>query len=202
LDTAINTSQLLNTALTIAPKITTVFPKTSLGSQLQTVATILASRQQLGNQRQIFFCSMGGFDTHSGQLGAHASLYPQLSQAMQAFYNATVELNLAHAVTSFTLSEFGRTLKPSAGGGSDHGWGSHHFIMGDAVNGGDFYGRFPTLSLKGGVDAGTEGRWIPTTSVEEYGARLATWFAAIDPAALFPNIDNFYRNRSDLWFLG
>jgi uncharacterized protein (DUF1501 family) len=153
-------------------------------------------------KRQIFFASLGSFDTHTDQLATQASLLGQLGTAMKAFHDATVELGVAGAVTSFTLSDFGRTFQPDSGGGSDHAWGSHHLVMGDAVRGGDFFGTYPTLALSGPDDASTEGRWIPTVSVDQYGATLAKWFGVL-PAQMpqvFPNLGNF--DRADLGFLG
>ncbi|MDX6272545.1 MAG: hypothetical protein QOD28_3768, partial [Acidobacteriota bacterium] len=133
-----------------------------------------------------------------GQMAANGqgALLAQVSQAMKAFYDATVELGVQSSVTSFTLSDFGRTLQPSGGGaavGSDHGWGNHHFIMGGAVRGGDFYGRFPTLVVGGPDDADTRGRWIPSTSVEQYAATLAAWYglSASDIPLVFPFIGRF-----------
>lgn len=190
---AIVNSQLLNQALSNAAPLQTQFPSTSLGKQLQQVAKIIAARGALGARRQIFFCSLGGFDTHNNQLPTQASLLAQLGQAMRAFYAATVELGVATSVTTFTLSDFGRTLKPAAGGGTDHAWGSHHFIMGGAVRGGDFYGRYPTLTIGGPDDASNEGRWIPNVAVDQYGATLALWFG-LPPSELtsvFPNIGRF-----------
>jgi uncharacterized protein (DUF1501 family) len=126
-------------------------------------------------------------------LGAHADLLRQVSQAMNAFYNATVELGCADRVTTFTASDFGRTYG-SNGDGSDHGWGAHHLILGGAVKGGDIYGRMPTLTI-GGPDDTTNGRWIPTTSVDEYGATLARWFGVSDTnmTVAFPNIGRFAK---------
>lgn len=123
--------------------------------------------------RQIFFATLDGFDTHGGQLPSQDSLLQQLSQAMGALYNATVELGVDQQVTTFTSSEFGRTLQPSSGGGSDHAWGGRQMVMGGAVIGGDLYGRYPTLAFAGPDDANTRGTMIPTTSVEQYGATLA-----------------------------
>jgi uncharacterized protein (DUF1501 family) len=119
---------------------------------------------------------------------------------MATFYRATVKLGVASNVTTFTLSDFGRTLQPASGAGSDHGWGSHHFIMGGAVRGGDFYGTFPTLALNGPDDAGAEGRWVPTVSVDQYAATLATWYGASssDLSVILPNIGRFAS--SDLGF--
>jgi uncharacterized protein (DUF1501 family) len=119
-----------------------------------------------------------------------------------AFYAATQELGVGNAVTTFTLSDFSRTFKPDSNSGSDHAWGSHHMIVGGAVKGGDFYGKFPTLALGGPDDATGEGRWIPTTSLDQYGATLANWFGvqAVDLPAIFPNLSNF--SNQTLGFLG
>ncbi len=123
----------------------------------------------------------------------------QLGDAMKAFYDSTVELNVASQVTTFTESDFGRTCQPSGGStlGSDHAWGSHHFVVGGAVNGGNLYGQFPTLALSGPDDANTRGVWIPTTSLDQYAATLATWFG-VDSGNLgqvFPNLVNFPSPR-------
>lgn len=191
--TGIINTNTLNQALAAAAAVQTVFPNTGLGRQLQQVARIIAARSSLGLKRQIFSCSIGGFDTHNNQLATHVTLLTQLSQAMSAFYAATVELGVTTNVTTFTLSDFGRTLKPASGGGTDHAWGSHHFMMGGAVRGGMFYGAYPELTLNGPDDAGSEGRWIPTTSVDQYAATLATWYglAPSDLTRVFPNINRF-----------
>lgn len=188
----------------VSPVLATVFPNTSLGRQLKQIALLIkACTDPVANinmKRQIFFAQIGGFDTHSTQLTGQASLMQQVSQAMSAFYNATVELNVQNNVTSFTLSDFGRTLQPAGTGaqaGSDHAWGNHHFIMGGSVLGNRIYGTYPTLALGGpdDTDSGSNprGRWIPTTSVEQFAATLATWYglSTSDLPAVFPLIGHF-----------
>src|SRR5262249_26931394 len=183
------------------------FPNTGLGNQLKQIAKVIKLNQTapaLGLNRQIFFATLGGFDTHQNEINSHQQLYTQLSQAMNAFYNATVEIGVDPRVTTFTLSDFGRTLQPSGTGaavvGTDHGWGNHQFVMGGSVIGGNFYGVpgpngtiFPTLQLSGPNDTDSRGRWIPTVATEQLGAALATWFG-VTPADLntvFPLLPNF-----------
>jgi uncharacterized protein (DUF1501 family) len=201
-------------SLSTDPALTTVFPDTGLANQLKQVAKLMSLNQTSGNlglNRQIYFCRLGGFDTHQNQIAGQADLLTELSQAMKAFHDATIELNIESRVTTFTLSDFGRTLQPSgsgAGVGSDHGWGNHQFVLGGAVQGGDFYGVpgangtvFPTLSLGGPDDTDSRGRWIPTCAIEQYAATLASWFglSASDIPAVFPLIGRF--TTPDLGFM-
>ncbi len=190
---ALQDSKSLADALAAKPTLATVFPNSDLANQLKQVAQIISVRSALGLQRQIFFVSIGGFDTHSDELAAHNGLYTALSQAMNAFYQATVEIGVASQVTSFTLSDFSRTYAPDSTSGTDHAWGGHHLIAGGAVKGGDFYGKFPTLALAGPDDATDEGRWIPTTSLDQYAGTLANWFGVptADLPTIFPNLPNF-----------
>ncbi len=201
---AVADSQTLSAALASAGSLATVFPKSGLGSQLSQVAQILKVRSALGLSRQIFFCSLGGFDTHNNQIATQQALYSQLSPAMNAFYNATVELGLAQQVTTFTMSDFSRTFQPASGVplGTDHAWGSVQMIMGGAVLGGDIYGTLPTFTLGGPDDSGSNGRWIPTTSIDQYGATMASWFGvqSADLPTIFPNLSNF--TSPTLTFLG
>jgi uncharacterized protein (DUF1501 family) len=165
-----------------------------LAAQLLQVAKLIEARAAIGLKRQIFFVSLGGFDTHTNQIATQSDLLGDVGNAMRSFYDATVSLGVANNVTTFTMSDFGRTFKPAAGGspGSDHGWGSHHLIMGGAVKGG-LYGKMPTLELSGPDDVSKEGRWLPTTAVDQYVGTLASWFGipAADLAKVAPNIGKF-----------
>ena len=173
----------------------------TIARELLAVAKMIEAQASTGAKRQIFFVSLGGFDTHNNQLATHQTLFGQLSPALKAFYEATAALGVAEKVTTFTLSDFGRTFQPAAGGGSDHAWGNNHLIMGGAVKGGNIYGQYPQLVLGGPNDSEKEGRWIPTTSVDQYGATLARWFGAgpAELASVFPNLGQFAP--SDLDFL-
>ncbi len=175
------------------------FPGTSLGNQLKEVAKLIKLRSDLGPGRQVFFCSLDGFDLHSSQDWTHWYLLDQLSQALGVFHDVIGTAGLGAQVTAFTQSEFGRTLQPS-GNGSDHAWGSHQLILGGAVKGG-VYGALPTLALGGPDDANNRGVWIPTISTAQFGATLGKWFGATgtDLAYTFSNLNQF--PISDLGFM-
>ncbi len=175
--------------------------KTGTASQLYQVAKLIEARAATGAKRQIFFVQLGSFDTHSDQVNRQQALFAELSPALKAFYDATVSLGVSSAVTTFTLSDFGRTFLPASGGGTDHAWGSHHMIIGDAVKGGSMYGQYPQLIAGGPSDAESEGRWLPAASVDQYGATLARWFgvAPTDLAAVFSNVSQF--PTADLGFM-
>jgi uncharacterized protein (DUF1501 family) len=216
-----------------SPGNPTTFPNTSLGNQLKQIAKLIKIKDAVGitMKRQIFFCNVGGFDTHTNETGSdptnpanggaasgtQGGLLAQISQAMRAFYDEMVAQGLSNNVTTFTLSDFGRTLQPSGSGagsvGTDHAWGSHAFIMGGSVLGGAFYGSsrpdhtglpygYPLLQLGGPDDTtSNRGQWIPTTSIDQYAATLASWYglANSDVATVFPNLSKFAT--SNLGFL-
>lgn len=171
----------------------------SLASQLSVVAKIIAARNSLGVSRQIFLVSLGGFDLHSNLLGPQEELLAQVDEAVDQFYQWTLDLGVADKVTTFTASDFGRTLTVN-GNGSDHGWGSHHFIIGGGVRGGRFYGTAPAISISSDDQVG-RGRLLPTTSVDEYSATLARWFGVSlsELPSIAPNIGRFAR--SDIGFM-
>ena len=181
----------LGSALAAAP-LATVFDATNpLALQLGMVARLIAARSPLGARRQVFFVSMGGFDNHDFLPDEHPGLLAQVAGAMKSFYDATVELGVAQQVTSFTASDFGRTLA-SNGDGSDHGWGSHHLVLGGAVAGGRFHGVLPEMSVNGADDVG-QGRLLPTTAVDQLAATLASWMGVSDSnlALVVPNIGHY-----------
>lgn len=171
----------------------TPFPNTGLGRQLSQVAKVIQVRGALSLNRQMFFCSQGGYDTHSNQIQDQNSLLSQLDAALKAFYDATTELGISRDVVTFVVSDFGRALQPASGAGSDHGWASNVLVLGDSVVGGDVYGRFPVFALGGPEDSSSSGRWIPSTSIDQYGATMASWFGvpAADLPSVFPNLSNF-----------
>jgi uncharacterized protein (DUF1501 family) len=191
-------------ALAGVPALSTQFPANNgLAAQLEQVAKIIQIRQTLGMNRQIFFCSLGGFDTHSAQLNDQENLFAELSPAMSAFFAATQELGVDGKVTTFTESDFSRTFQPNTNNGTDHAWGSHQLVMGSAVQGGKIFGSFPEFALGGANDAGANGRWIPQFSVDQYGATLAAWFGALPQQldSVFPNLPAF-KGANNLGFLG
>jgi uncharacterized protein (DUF1501 family) len=182
------------------PTLSTVFPGTTLGTQLKEIARLIRLRAQQGPGRQVFFCTLGGFDTHSGQDWQQWDLFIQLSQALDAFAHAMGEVGLGQQVTAFTQSEFGRTMQ-SNGSGSDHAWGNHHIVLGGAVQGG-IYGQMPSFVLNGADDANGRGVWIPTLSLSQFGATLGRWFGAssAELATVFPNLSLF--PTSNIGFMG
>jgi uncharacterized protein (DUF1501 family) len=197
---AIDNDALLKGALGSVPALQTAFPNTTLANQLKMIARLISARTALGHKRQIYFAAVIGYDLHGGQMSPHSDLLKELSGAMKSFCDATVELGVANSVTTFTASDFGRTLA-SNGTGSDHGWGNHQLIMGGAVQGQRTYGTFPNLAVNG-TDDTTLGRWIPTTSVDEYSATLAKWFGVTTTnlSTVFPNLSRFAH--PDLGFMG
>jgi uncharacterized protein (DUF1501 family) len=196
-----------NQALASFQEVTVAFPNTSIGNQLKQVARLIKKRTDLSVNRQIFYVQIGSFDTHNSQLTGQSTLLAQMSQAVRAFYEEMVVQGVSNNVTAFTMSDFSRTFNPAGSGatvGSDHAWANHMFVVGGAVQGGNFYGvnttngtPFPTLQMNGPDDAdsgtGARGRWIPTTSVEQYAATLARWYGLSDSdlPLVFPNIGNF-----------
>ncbi|HZP04174.1 MAG TPA: DUF1501 domain-containing protein [Terracidiphilus sp.] len=188
----------LSDAVQSVSPLQTVFPTNNgLAAQLKQIAQIIQVRAALGVQRQIFFAGIGNFDTHADQLTLQSTLLAQISPALAAFYNATIELNVASQVTTFTMSDFSRTFQPNSNNGSDHAWGSHHMVIGGAVKGGQIYGTYPTLALGGPDDSGSNGRWVPTTASAQYAATLAQWFgvSAGDLPTVLPTIGNFSTNN-------
>jgi uncharacterized protein (DUF1501 family) len=178
---------------------TTMLAENLLAGQLKMVARMIAGRAALGSpKRQVFMVSLGGFDLHDNLISQHPNLLRYVSEAMTAFHDATVKLGVDTQVTSFTASDFGRTLT-SNGDGSDHGWGSHHFVVGGAVNGKAFYGYAPPISTSDDLSKPDniwhvgQGRLLPTTSVDQYAATMATWFGVEDNELIkvVPNILNF-----------
>lgn len=195
----------VNSALDFAPEFGNAFPNHLLGFQMRMVANLIAVRDRLDTSlnRQIFFCRIGGWDTHSEQADAgtnlHGNLLGQLDTALSAFDSAVTELGVQDSVTAFTATEFGRTLIPN-GSGTDHGWGGHSLVMGGAVRGGDIYGQMPQISTDS-PDAVLGGRMIPTLSVDQYSATMASWFGlnSSELNDVFPNLGNF--STSDLGFM-
>jgi uncharacterized protein (DUF1501 family) len=192
LGSAMKAAQDINQALTSGTPLTTVFPNTGIGQQLAQVAKIIQVRNALGMNRQIFFASAGGYDTHSNLINDQANLFNQLNGAIGAFQNALIELQVEPNVVTFLESEFGRTGNGSQTSGSDHAWGSNTFVIGLPVKG-EGYGTFPTLALGGPDDVGNRGVFLPTTGLDQLGATLASWFGVPDASltTVFPNLGNF-----------
>lgn len=196
---AVEANRDLASALDSAPPLTTAFPDSGLGRELSIVARMIGVRDQLGVNRQIYFVSMGGFDTHSGQAGKLPGLHANIASSVRAFYDATVELGISDSVTLFTASDFGRTLTEN-GDGTDHGWGAHHFVVGGAVRGRRLLGQMPETALKHDLDS-NNGRLIPTTSVDQYAAGLGRWFGLSDSEIIeaMPAAANFSPFGVDLF---
>lgn len=221
LDNAIATGDLLNSSIASTAMASdtppgtwvwnTPFPNTGLGNQLKMIARLIAARGPTGfdMNRQIFFCSVGGYDTHTAQVtltpslntttGTHANLLAEVSQCLFAFQRAMEQIGASNSVTTFTASDFNRTF-PTNSQGSDHGWGGHHFIMGGAVKGAQTYGHMPVFAINGPDDTST-GRWIPSLAVDQFSSTLAKWFGVsnTDMPAIFPNIGRFAT--ADLGFM-
>ena len=192
----------VTTALNAGPTIATAYPTgNSLADQLKIVARLISVSKELGAKRQVFFVSLGGFDTHADLVATHPPLLTKVAAALKAFYDTTVELGVSNQVTSFTASDFGRALVSNSTG-SDHGWGSMHFALGGAVNGKRFYGTPPVVANGGPDDVG-QGRLLPTLSVDQYAATMASWFGvgATDLTTVLPYIGNYTAGVRNLGFV-
>jgi uncharacterized protein (DUF1501 family) len=190
---AVDVAQAVTAALTAGGSLGVEFRASDIGSQLSQVARLIQARAAIGATRQIFFCSQGGYDTHSNQLTQHVTLLGNLAAALNAFDQAMGQLGVLNNVTTFTESDFGRTFQPNGNAGTDHGWGSHAIALGGAVNGGNIYGAFPNLALRGPDDSGSRGTWVPAICADQYAGALAKWFgvAQADLDYVFPNLRNF-----------
>jgi uncharacterized protein (DUF1501 family) len=210
LQSALAANAAINPVLSAAlpPVIQTAFTvggaqlNTNIASQFKQVARIVEARTALGVKRQVFFLGMGGYDTHSNTITNQTNLFNQLVPAMKAFYDYTVAAGVANSVTTLTMSDFNRTFVGNGSAGVDHAYGTHQIVMGGAVRGGELYGTFPQLVLRGADDAGNNGSWIPTIAVDQIGATLAKWFGVpgTDIDYMFPNLVNFPTR--DLGFMG
>ena len=189
---ALADGEFFNEAVSEAPVFATPFADDSFSQQLALIARVIASRNALAASRQTFFVTVGGWDHHDGLLEKQAGMLSSISAGLTSFRDAMVQLGTHADVTTFTISDFGRTLT-SNGRGSDHGWGGNQLVMGGAVNGGALYGAFPELALGAPLDTG-RGRFLPTTSVDEFYAELVLWFglAPSDLSLVIPNIGRFY----------
>jgi uncharacterized protein (DUF1501 family) len=193
---AIANAALINAAM-VGTRLATPFPDTDLGNQLAAIALMIKVRGSLGMSRQVFFASVGSYDTHGTQLADQNSNLGELSDALAAFHAATVEMGIQDGVTAFTASDFGRSLAINSDG-TDHGWGAHHLVVGGAVRGAAFYGSAPPVSNTN--TAAPEDQWhvgqgrlLPSTSVDQYAGTLARWFGVADSemAGILPNLRNF-----------
>jgi uncharacterized protein (DUF1501 family) len=199
---SIDADTVLTGALASSPALATAFPAgNNLADQLKIVARMISAGPALGARRQVFFVSMGGFDTHDAMLTAHPGLLGGVAGALAAFQQATVELGLADNITTFTASDFGRTMSGN-NDGSDHGWGSMHFVMGGAVKGQRFYGTAPVVANGGPDDVG-QGRLLPTTSVDQLAATLGKWMGVSDSDLLgmLPSLVNYNVSARNLGFV-
>lgn len=189
---AIDSGAELNAALSAAPELISTFSPDGLSQALGRIAQIISVREQLGVSRQTFFVSVGGWDHHDEVLNNQARMLPGISRGLAEFHAALSEMSLLDSVTTFTISDFGRTLT-SNGRGSDHGWGGNNLVMGGSVNGGQIFGQYPEMALGTELDLG-RGRFLPTTSTDEFYADLTLWFG-VAPDALglvLPNVSRFY----------
>ena len=199
---SIEANDVLTAALAQAPVIATPYPTgNGLADQLKLVARMIATADQVAAKRQVFFVSIGGFDNHDGLLGVHPGLLTTVADALSAFHQSTIELGVSERVTAFTASDFGRTLSGN-NDGSDHGWGSMHFVLGGAVKGKSFYGTPPVVANNGPDDVG-QGRLLPTTSVDQLAATLGGWFGVSDTDLLtvLPNLKNWNVGQRKLGFV-
>lgn len=198
---SLDANDILSSALN-TPVPTTPYPaNNALADQLKMVARMISNASAIGAKRQVFFVSLGGFDNHDGLLTVHPTLLTNVANALTAFYNTTVELGISDKVTTFTASDFGRTLTGN-NDGSDHGWGSMHFVLGGAVNGNRFYGTPPIVANNGADDVG-QGRLLPTTSVDQYAATLGRWLGISDTSLLtvLPDLKNYNVSARTLGFV-
>ncbi len=192
--TAYQYNNFYNSILSDAGPLKTQFPSSNLlAPALQTIATMIQLRSEIGARRQIFLLDFGSFDTHASQAGLQPLLFAQVDQAISIFISAMQELGVYDDVTLFTASDFARTLQYNGSLGTDHAWGGHHFAVGGAVNGGKLYGTFPDMELNGPDDIDGSGRWVPTTALSQYAATLASWFGvpAAELPTILPGLSNF-----------
>jgi uncharacterized protein (DUF1501 family) len=212
LDKSLTASEAANTYLTANPApaiITTAFTlngnllNTGLAQQMRQVARLIEARAALGLKRQVFMVNIGGWDTHTNILNSEGNLLTQLAQATRAFYDYTVLAGISDSVTTFTMSDFNRTFIGNQGLGTDHAYGGNYLVVGGAVKGGDIYGKYPDLVLKGADDTGSNGAWLPTTSVDQIGNTLASWFgmSSADIGYAFPNLQNWSAGTQNVGFL-